>query len=134
MFGIRYEVLPKRVFIISSTDWYYLSTYNNLQATDSISKVASVLSTEQTERYAVPLVRKLTTAEWFTSRISAASLHAPVYAKAASSSQDELRRSFATLAADDTPMVRRAAAKHLGVRFGDCTVQKYKDLMVIRIG
>lgn len=67
------------------------------------------------ERFGVPLVRKLATAEWFTSRISAASLHAPVYDKSSPASKDELRRSFATLATDDTPMVRRAAAKHLGV-------------------
>ncbi len=30
--------------------------------------------------------------------------------------QDDLRKGFAALGADDTPMVRRAAAKWLGVR------------------
>ncbi|KAF8306962.1 putative ser/thr protein phosphatase 2A regulatory subunit A [Clavulina sp. PMI_390] len=84
------------------------------KATESISKIFSVLSPDQTERFAFPLVRKLATGDWFTSRISAAALHAPIYPHASPSNKDDLRKMFATLASDDTPMVRRAAAKHLG--------------------
>lgn len=61
------------------------------------------------------MLKRLSQAEWFTSRSSAASLYAPVYSKASTQAQDEMRQAFLQLASDDTPMVRRAAAKSLAV-------------------
>ena len=55
--------------------------------------------------------------EWFTSRTSAAALYPAVYAKVSPAVQDDLRKGFTALGSDDTPMVRRAAAKWLGVSF-----------------
>ena len=63
-----------------------------------------------------PLVQRLSRGEWFTSRTSSCALYAPVYDKVSTTIQDDLRRAFASLSADDTPMVRRAAAKWLAVR------------------
>ncbi|KAH9946621.1 ARM repeat-containing protein [Amylocystis lapponica] len=83
------------------------------KAAESITKVASVLSQAQIEQYYIPLVQRLSNGEWFTSRTSACALYHPVYGKVASQVQDELRRGFAALGSDDTPMVRRAAAKWL---------------------
>lgn len=63
----------------------------------------------------MPLLRRLCQGDWFTSRTSACALFAAPYPTATVETQGEMRRMFAALAADDTPMVRRAAAKALGV-------------------
>ncbi|KAH8835745.1 armadillo-type protein [Flagelloscypha sp. PMI_526] len=84
------------------------------KATESITKVAGVLSTAQIEEYYIPLLNRLAHGEWFTSRTSSAAIYAAVYPKVSPEVQAELRTSFAALSSDDTPMVRRAAAKALG--------------------
>ncbi|KAI0655077.1 ARM repeat-containing protein [Cubamyces menziesii] len=83
------------------------------KAAESITKIANVLSAQQIEQFYIPLVQRLSHGEWFTSRTSSCALYAPVYDKVSPSIQDDLRRGFAALASDDTPMVRRAAAKWL---------------------
>lgn len=88
-----------------------------IQAAESITKVAAVLSQAQIEEYYIPLLKRLSQGEWFTSRTSSAALYPAVYAKVSPGVQDDLRKGFAALGSDDTPMVRRAAAKWLGVRF-----------------
>jgi serine/threonine-protein phosphatase 2A regulatory subunit A len=63
-----------------------------------------------------PLLKRLAEGDWFTSRISATALFATTYAGLVASETDaraELRSLFLSLAKDDTPMVRRAAASHL---------------------
>ena len=77
--------------------------------------MAVVLNQAQVEQFYIPLVQRLSRGEWFTSRTSACALYAPVYDKVSPQIQDELRRGFSQLGSDDTPMVRRAAAKWLGV-------------------
>ncbi|KAG6884786.1 hypothetical protein C0992_005768 [Termitomyces sp. T32_za158] len=84
------------------------------KAAESITKIAAVLSQAQLEGYYIPLVKRLSSGEWFTSRTSSASLYSAVYARVSSTIQDELRTGFTALSIDDTPMVRRAAAKWLG--------------------
>ena len=81
--------------------------------------MAAVLSKAQIEQYYIPLVQRLSRGEWFTSRTSACALYAPVYDKVDPAVQDEMRKAFTTLGSDDTPMVRRAAAKWLGVSDDD---------------
>lgn len=87
-----------------------------VKAAESITKVATVLSQAQVEEYYIPLLKRLSQGEWFTSRTSSAALYPAVYAKVSPGVQDDLRKGFAALGSDDTPMVRRAAAKWLGVR------------------
>ncbi|KAI0078883.1 ARM repeat-containing protein [Panus rudis PR-1116 ss-1] len=84
------------------------------KAAESITKVAAVLSPRQIEQYYIPLVQRLSRGEWFTSRTSACALYAAVYDRVPPHVQDELRRGYAALGSDDTPMVRRAAARWLG--------------------
>lgn len=84
------------------------------KAAESMCKIVDVLNKEQCERNYVPVVKRLTTGDWFTSRTTACALYAAVYKKLSSTAQEEMRGSFATLARDETPMVRRAAASHLG--------------------
>lgn len=111
---VRDKVRPERASIRFSNIFW--SAY---QATESITKVAAVLSKSQIEQYYIPLVQRLSRGEWFTSRTSACALYAPVYDKVDPAVQDEMRKAFATLGSDDTPMVRRAAAKWLGVSGDD---------------
>lgn len=85
------------------------------QASESITKVAEVLSKAQIEEHYIPLLKRLSGGDWFTSRTSSTSLFAAVYAKLGPELQDELRKLFSALCNDDTPMVRRAAARDLGV-------------------
>lgn len=84
------------------------------KAAESLAKVGEELSQEQVERYFIPVVLRLSKADWFTSKISAAGLYVVGYSKAGPSSQETLRQQFAQLVHDDTPMVRRQAATHLG--------------------
>ncbi|KAI0304580.1 ARM repeat-containing protein [Russula brevipes] len=84
------------------------------KAAESITKIAAVLTPQQVEQHYIPLLNRLSHGEWFTSRTSSAALYAPVYSKVSPTIQDELRKGFAALGSDDTPMVRRAAAKWLG--------------------
>lgn len=83
------------------------------KATEAISLTIGVMA--DTSLTAVPLVSRLAAGDWFTSRISACALVAPAYAKAANPERkNELRALFAQLSADETPMVKRAAASNLG--------------------
>lgn len=84
------------------------------KAAESITTICGLLSSSQIEQYYIPLVFRLSHGDWFTSRTSSAALFSPVYPNAAPATQDELRKSFAKLGSDDTPMVRRAAGKWLG--------------------
>jgi len=61
------------------------------------------------------MVIRLSTKEWFTARISAASLIASAYPKLTNEQQRQLMTIFSKLCKDDTPMVRRVAAQYLGL-------------------
>ncbi|KAI9638176.1 armadillo-type protein [Dioszegia hungarica] len=84
------------------------------KAAESISKITVLLSAPVLDQHFLPLLRRLCQGDWFTSRTSACALFAAPYPTAAPETQTEMRRMFATLVSDDTPMVRRAAAKALG--------------------
>ncbi|KZT44349.1 ARM repeat-containing protein [Sistotremastrum suecicum HHB10207 ss-3] len=84
------------------------------KATDSIIKIAAILSPSQLEEYYIPMLKRLSQGEWFSSRTSSASLYASAYPRVSPDTQAELRKLFTTLGGDDTPMVRRAVSKWLG--------------------
>ena len=110
-------VRDKASLIIEQICWHAFSHMRKrVQAAESITKISATLSQSQVEQNYIPLVQRLSRGEWFTSRTSACALYHPVYDKIAPQIQDDLRRGFASLGSDDTPMVRRAAAKWLGVR------------------
>ena len=71
------------------------------------------MSQEQIEQYFIPLIGRLSKADWFTAKISATGIYKVAYTKANPSSQEGLRQGFAQLVHDDTPMVRRQAAINL---------------------
>lgn len=64
-----------------------------------------------------PLVQRLSTGDWFTSRISACSLFSDIYQRTPADRQEirsEILGLYKALAHDETPMVRRAAASNIG--------------------
>lgn len=85
------------------------------QAAESINKMVVLLSQSDIDTHFIPLLKRLSQGDWFTSRTSACALYATAYPRASPSAQSEMRKMFADLCHDDTPMVRRAAAKALGV-------------------
>ncbi|KAL3234497.1 Polyamine N-acetyltransferase 1 [Nakaseomyces bracarensis] len=84
------------------------------KALDSLNVVANELSVEQLLNSFVPLLDRLANADWFSSKVSACGMFKVVVGRA---KDDTLRKNllalYLQLVQDDTPMVRRAAAKHL---------------------
>ena len=78
-----------------------------------MNKIVKLLNASQITHYFLPILKRLSSAEWFTGRISACGLYAAGYSKCTPEQQNELRTAFAQLIQDDTPMVKRAAAKAL---------------------
>jgi len=104
------------------------------KAVESLSLVVDALphGGNRCEQLLVPLVARLAGGEWFTSRTSACGLFAVTYRKVnaaptsalpkdkADEARRTLRKLFAELCADTTPMVRRAAARNLGKLALEC--------------
>lgn len=83
------------------------------KAVESLNKICLKLSSQQVEDYFIPLTLRLSKADWFTSRISAAGLYNVPYTKSSPPMQEKLRQQFRILVHDDTPMVRRQSATNL---------------------
>lgn len=76
-------------------------------------------NSQDIETHFVPMIKRLATGEWFTSRTSACGLFSVVYKQCSVSVRVELCQAFKLLCSDDTPMVRRAAASRIG-EFASC--------------
>ncbi|KAI5203120.1 protein phosphatase PP2A regulatory subunit A [Aureobasidium subglaciale] len=83
------------------------------KAVESLNKICEQLSTEQIDQYFIPLIGRLSKADWFTAKISSTGVYKIAYTKTDSQTQESLRQGFAQLVHDDTPMVRRQAAINL---------------------
>ncbi|KAK6516893.1 hypothetical protein TWF506_006777 [Arthrobotrys conoides] len=83
------------------------------KAVESLNRICAELSQEQVETYFIPLIIRLSKADWFTSKVSATGLYSAAYDKATPPSQESIRAQFGQLVHDDTPMVRRASATAL---------------------
>lgn len=91
------------------------STVRDMAVT-SINQIAKGLEKAQLQQHLAPLVLRLAkSSDWFTPRVSACGLFAAAYKACADAPQGvELRDVFCKdLCADDSPMVRRAAASRL---------------------
>jgi len=79
------------------------------------------------------VVKRLAGADWFTAKVSATGILATVFELAESQSQKyELLTIYKELCSDETPMVRRAAAKHLGITVRNAGWQ-YRDFGGIQV-
>lgn len=97
-------------------------------AVASICNIVRKLESRVVETQAVPIVQRLKAAEWFTSRISACGLLAVVYGSCKEPElHAALREVFTACCHDETPMVRRAAARV----FGDVVSKIGSDMSVL---
>lgn len=85
------------------------------KAVETLNKIIETQTSEQIESYFIPLIKRLSSTEWFSSRVSATGLYATVIKTLSSShsAQDELLVMYKALCQDEAPMVRRAAATNL---------------------
>jgi serine/threonine-protein phosphatase 2A regulatory subunit A len=83
-------------------------------AVRSICKVVGAMEPDHVAEHFVPVLRRLVTRDWFTSRIASCSLFQVGYARLSAEIQAEMRGMFGQLCRDDTPMVRKAASAALG--------------------
>ncbi|GMF65037.1 unnamed protein product [Phytophthora lilii] len=83
-------------------------------AVRSICKVVEAMEPDHVAEHFVPVLRRLVTRDWFTSRIASCSLFQVGYARLSAEIQAEMRGMFGQLCRDDTPMVRKAASAALG--------------------
>ncbi|KAI9314503.1 armadillo-type protein [Dichotomocladium elegans] len=83
------------------------------KAVASLCRLATILPSNDIATYFLPLLKRLSLGVWFTSRTSAVGLYAAVYSRVSPIVQAELRNMFSQLVRDDSPMVRRSAAKAL---------------------
>ena len=94
------------------------------KAVDSFCALVRGLDAAAVAEHVVPRLQQLAQAEWFPNRVSVCGLYATAYQRlggagagggeAVAEAKRQLRTQFATLCGDDTPMVRRAAAKNIG--------------------
>lgn len=79
-------------------------------------EIVGSMPPQQINEYFVPMVRRLSTHDWFTGRMSACGLFAKALEKneeMPGASRAQLGALFSRLCRDDTPMVRRMAAQSL---------------------
>lgn len=69
----------------------YADTDDN-QAVASLCQLVIILPPNHVEQYYLPLLKRLSLGEWFTSRTSATGLYADAYHKVPANTQSELRR------------------------------------------
>ncbi|KAG5889998.1 hypothetical protein JTB14_035910 [Gonioctena quinquepunctata] len=80
---------------------------------ETLKDIAQHLNSELTEELFVPVIEALSSEDWFTSKCSAAALYPTIYLKLKEEKKTELRHSFRVLIQDESPIVRKAAAKSL---------------------
>lgn len=85
------------------------------KAVESLNKIVDTQTPEQIEAHFIPLIKRLSSTEWFSSRVSATGLYATVIKKFTGNvaTQEDLLALYKSLVLDEAPMVRRAAATNL---------------------
>eukprot|EP01147_Barroeca_monosierra_P000387 gene387-3734_t len=83
------------------------------KAVDSIKKISADLPSHEIEQYLVSVADQLSAGDFFPSRCSACGIYPLAYCQSSAKVKADILASFSKLCADDTPMVRRAAAMAL---------------------
>lgn len=83
------------------------------KAVEAINKLCESQTADQIEAHFIPLLKRLSSTEWFSSRVSATGLYATIVAKVSTAVQEDLLAFYKDLSQDEAPMVRRAAATNL---------------------
>lgn len=103
------------------------------KAVESLNKIIETQTPEQIKEHFIPLIKRLSITEWFSSRVSATGLYASVVKKlsASSAAQEELLVMYKTLCLDEAPMVRRAAAAIFLVLLLFCKMPSLKAAYIL---
>ena len=99
------------------------------KAVEAACKVGSAMTGDGVTTHFVPAVQRLASGDWFTARISACGMVAVAYEgcpPGEAETRSQLRATYSKLCADETPMVRRAAAQHLGKFASVCEPEHVK--------
>lgn len=103
-------VLLPPLEILASTE----ETLVRDKAVGSLNKIAEQLSQEQLFHDFIPLIEHLATADWFSSKVSSCGLFKSVIPRVKDDGlRKELLALYFQMVQDETPMVRRTAAKNL---------------------
>lgn len=100
------------------------------KAVESLCAIGSTMQSAHHQQHFVPMLRRLATNDWFTSRIAASSLFSTTYPKVDAPSKAEYIGLFSALCRDDTPMVRRAAASALSNFVAVCEPSVVREHLV----
>ncbi|GAX21279.1 serine/threonine-protein phosphatase 2A regulatory subunit A [Fistulifera solaris] len=99
-------------------------------ATSSVQSIADQLPPQYFQHDYADMLRRLALQEWFTARISSACLIATAHTRLVDPEQrKEHVDLFVRLCNDDTPMVRRVAARHLGSMLQAVVVADGRDVL-----
>uniref|UniRef100_A0A7S0V3B1 TOG domain-containing protein n=1 Tax=Hemiselmis tepida TaxID=464990 RepID=A0A7S0V3B1_9CRYP len=82
-------------------------------AVEALVIVGKTMSGPAIQEQFAPMVKRLSSADFFPSKISGAGLYATVYPSTPHPQRPALRKQYELLAKDEMPMVRRAAFAHL---------------------
>eukprot|EP01101_Sappina_pedata_P002069 TRINITY_DN12345_c0_g1_i1.p1 TRINITY_DN12345_c0_g1~~TRINITY_DN12345_c0_g1_i1.p1 ORF type:complete len:594 (-),score=240.19 TRINITY_DN12345_c0_g1_i1:57-1838(-) len=104
------------------------------KAVESLCSIAAKSSKETIQKSFAPLIESLAKGDWFTSRTSACGLFSAVYPRVPDATKDNLRKIFVKLCADETPMVRRSAATHLGSLARQAELEVLKTVLIPAFG
>ncbi|XP_036113512.1 serine/threonine-protein phosphatase 2A 65 kDa regulatory subunit A beta isoform isoform X4 [Molossus molossus] len=74
------------------------------KAVESLRQISQEHTPVALEAHFVPLVKRLASGDWFTSRTSACGLFSVCYPRASNAVKAEIRQHFRSLCSDDTPM------------------------------
>lgn len=83
------------------------------KAVESLNSIAQVMSDEDIQQHFIPLITRLARERWFSLHIAATGLFKAAITRVSSEERKQLMGMFKDLMQDDSPMVRKAAAKEL---------------------
>ena len=90
-------------------------------AVESLNHISTELTDEEANGLFLEMVRDLAHGDWFLKKVSLCGLFKAVVARVDASTRRDLLMLYYTLVLDDSPMVRRSAAKHLPEIIGKLT-------------
>jgi len=82
-------------------------------AVKSFQTLSGLMSDSDLQNSYIPMILRLASGEWFTSRVSAVNLMYAIYPRAGAI-KEKIRQKFIELCNEETPMVRRAIASKIG--------------------
>lgn len=82
-------------------------------AVESLNKISLELTNEELSSIFLDLIRTLSQGDWFSKKVALCGLYKSVIVRVDSATRRDLLVFYYNLVADDSPMVRRSAARHL---------------------